>query len=63
MEVTNVIAPITLTLTGKTKTGTFFKSIDLKVDGRVNRLNTIDSLNIGPWKHAKLGTFAGAPSE
>ena len=63
MVVTNVIAPITLTLNGKTKTGTFSKSIDLKVESKVKLLIPIDSLNIGPRKHVKLGTFAGAPSE
>lgn len=45
----DVMADTTFTLTGKTKSGAFTKSIIVKVQEKPNHLKLIDSLTIGRW--------------
>lgn len=47
--INDVISDTTLTLTGKTKSDTFTKTIIVKVQEKPNHLKLIDSLTIGRW--------------
>lgn len=47
--INSIISDTTLTLTGKTKSGTFTKTIIVKVQEKPNHLKLIDSLTIGRW--------------